>query len=358
MKKSIFCILIILIVSLSLSAVSAENDTLGISEDTVLQDSDNLEATSGADIDTELYIIDDSAELVLWGAKQTNYGPEVSKNVELIIGAFEPNGYRTYLTAGSYNYESASINWKIGDLAPGQSEYFYCVSPKDIGYIFTFAYTDTFDPDEKNNYEVIVYPEDKVSASPQGETSTNSEPFDADLVSDVRLVNDGGPTFYCHASVTNEGSITAKNVVAYVAVPDIAFTSYTRKGTFHKDPNLNSYVWNIGDLEPGEKAIFYLDIAKPPAGSSYYVFSTVECDNAERNYENNFDWIIYTYKTSLTQSNPVSDTNQSTSNESSYTIVSNEASAATETLPEAGNPLIMALLSLMTIGAIGLKRKT
>ena len=357
MKKSIFCILIILMVSLSLSAVSAESDTLGISEDDMLQDSDNLEATSGADLNTKMYIIDDSAELVLWGINQTNFGPDVSKDVSLVIGSFNsPSLINTHLTAGNRGSQEASIDWKIGDMAPGQSEFLYAISSKeDTHLIFSFTYTNTYDPDESDNYAVYLYPNGDGSSEPSTpEKSIDYGYSDVDLLSEVKLVNDGGPTFYCHAIVTNTGSSTAKNVVAYVGVPDTTInTAYVRKGSIYKDNALNSYVWNVGDLAPGEKTTFYLDIVKPPVGSSYYVLSTVECDNVESDYGNNFDWMIYTYKTFLTQSTSSSEVNQN-----SDAVVSNSASAAQETLPSTGNPLIIALLALMTIGTIGLKRKT
>lgn len=130
--------------------------------------------------------------------------------------------------------------------------------------------------------------------------------------------------------VFNYGPDTAVNTVAYTGVSqgDITFIDvFADKGIF--DPI--SGIWLIGDLEPGELAtamVICQVIGDTPIVFGGYVIS----DTPDPNEYNNFDIEM-------------------------VPVESEDAAPEPETLPATGNPVMLALLALIGVVGVSLRRK-
>ena len=139
-------------------------------------------------------------------------------------------------------------------------------------------------------------------------------------------------------TVVNQGPDTAINSRAYVTVPDelklLGFKP--SKGTYDPDTG----IWTIGDLAPGEKVTLLLDTKALVAGK-FVVKAYTECDIYESDYTNNFDEAeVNVTEPEENETEPPVDV------------------PVPPRMHATGNPIVMALLSLLAIVGLSLKRKS
>ena len=148
----------------------------------------------------------------------------------------------------------------------------------------------------------------------------------ADLEVDVEALVENDVGILWGVGVANNGPDTAFNTVVNVDGSDnlLLYDAYVSQGMYYPE----SGKWYVGDLAANTYAVMYLDTVKMDEGP-YYVEALAVSDSYDPVLSNNYD----------------------------IAWVGLDASAAEDTLPEAGNPIAMALLALLAIGVGGIKRR-
>ncbi|WP_407454770.1 DUF11 domain-containing protein [Methanobrevibacter sp.] len=202
MKKIISILLILLALSLTLGAVSAEevaSDDVVAAEDTAAVSADESESaatpttgssdvaatpstgssdvtanattdTAEADlaVDVEVLTEQDDGEII-WGVLVTNYGPDTAVNAYALVNGPDSLLLSDFIeTKGTF--DPITCIWEIGDLAKDEQA-LLILGTYIIGegpyYVEALVFSDTFDPDLSNNYDIAFYGGEEVSAEQQ-----------------------------------------------------------------------------------------------------------------------------------------------------------------------------------------------
>lgn len=208
------------------------------------------------------------------------------------------------------------------------------MNKKLIFYVFAIlmAFTLTFSCVSAAENDTLQS-DDSLSASDdvtlaKENTVQAQENGSADLVIDIENAEIEDDIVWA-ITVVNKGPDTAVNTGVLTYGSDNLFILDYMASVGEFDPITG--IWEIGDLANNDYAILILDTLKVGSGP-YYVEALVVSDTPDPNVENNYA-ISY------------------------VGLDSAAASAAEETLPATGNPLVVALLALMAIGIGGLKRR-
>ena len=182
--------------------------------------------------------------------------------------------------------------------------------------------SDTYDPNEENNYC-----NDSTTVPPVSDLEVTAVP-------DVTSVTVGDEVEYT-ITVVNHGPDAAINTFAKIVIPDsLRFLGVKpSKGTY--DPETG--IWTIGDLEPGEKAVLKLDTKVVKAGSISIKVS-VESDTYDANLTNNIEPV----KINPKEPNHRNGTDVPHGNSSD---VPSGKVYSPEKMPATGNPIVMMLFS-------------
>lgn len=150
----------------------------------------------------------------------------------------------------------------------------------------------------------------------------------ADVGVDVEEVYDDGDFIVWSVLAYNNGPDTAEDVLVYNFLSDNQFPIYIEatQGVYFEETN----VWYVGDLEANSAAKMYV-VTKTLDEGPFYYLTVIDSATYDPDWSNNFDVAV--------------------------ARAGSEPAAAAETLPEAGNPLAMALLALMAVGVGGLRRR-
>lgn len=133
--------------------------------------------------------------------------------------------------------------------------------------------------------------------------------------------------------VINKGPDMAENVFAYVNLVqgDILLVNYMENAGYY-DPYTG--VWNIGDMLPSEK-VSLLILGQALSDSYATLFASVVSDTYDPDMSNNFDSAFVNYDGEVAAA----------------------AEEVSEELPATGNPIVMALLALITMVGVSFGRK-
>ena len=325
--------------SITLTIVTTVNTTNGtivnpvnVSSDTydpVLSnnhDDSSVQIPPEADLEVIKLVSNDAphkGDLVTWTITVTNLGPDMAVNA--VVTDILPSGLIYVADDSSGSFDSETGIWNIGDLACEES-----ITLNIITKVSTTNKTivniadgdsDTFDPNKANNIG-----KNSITVPPEADLLIS-------VVPDVTEVFVGDKVVYT-ITVVNQGPDTAVNSRATINIPDelklLGFKP--SKGTY--DPETG--IWTIGDLAPGEEVTLLLDTEALKSGT-IVVEASVECDTYESDLTNNYD---------------------------SAEIVVNEVPPVPgdkvpvhEKMYATGNPIVMALLSLLVMVGITIRRK-
>ena len=176
-KKSILYIFVVLMtLSLALSAVSAAEDAVaadaGSADAAVANVAPATEgnATGGditpaaesasnvptADVAVNVEVFDEDDDGIVWAVSAMNFGPDTAVDTMVFLdGSYNMMLWDYAATAGIFDPED--FVWYVGDLAPWDMEILYVVTLKiDEGpyYGEAFIISDTHDPDYSNNFDI------------------------------------------------------------------------------------------------------------------------------------------------------------------------------------------------------------
>ena len=318
------------------TTVATSNETItnyvNVTSDTYDPDESNNEDNSSVVVEPEadLGIIKlvsnetvHKGDIVTWTLIVTNYGTDAAINV--VVTDKLPKGLVHIADNSLGAYNPVTGIWKVGNLACGESATLKIKSlvkttNKNITNLATVD-SDTYDPDKSNNNannSTIVPPE-----------------CDLVLTIDPNVVEvTVGDEVEFTVTVVNKGPDTAENATAFIEIPDelklLGFKP--SKGTY--DPETG--IWTIGDLAPGEKVTLILDTEALETGK-FVVKAHVVCDTYETNYTNNND-------------------------SAEVTVIEPPEPPVPDVPPQemypTGNPIVLALLSVLVIVGMTLRRKS
>ena len=252
---------------------------------------------------------------VIWTIKVVNNGPNDAINA--IAKDILPKGiiYISDDSNGKYNPKTGV--WKLGDLANGSSRTINIKTKVNATNVIidneVVVSSETYDPNESNNYDNSSI---KVIA-----------------IADLMLIKDAnvtkvhvGDKFSYIITVINNGPDTAVNARVYDLLPKglelLGFEA--SKGDF--DPAAG--IWRIGDMENGEVVTLIINVKALVTGKIINE-AYVESDTFDNDTSNNKD---------------------------SATVIVIKEHNPPYIIPT-GNPLLIALLSLIAIVGVTLRRK-
>jgi uncharacterized repeat protein (TIGR01451 family) len=254
---------------------------------------------------------------VTWSIKVVNNGPNTAVNA--IAKDILPEGIIYLSDDSNGKYDPNTGIWKIGNLAKGKSKTINIVTKVDATDVIidneVDVSSDTYDPNESNNHDNSSV---KVIA-----------------VADLMLIKDSnvtkvyvGDKFSYTITVINNGPDRAVNARAYDVLPKgLKLVSFkASKGDY--DPETGK--WTIGDLENGEKVTLEIHVIACVAGKIINE-ARVESDTYDNDTSNN--------------------------NDSVTVIVEEPTHGPPIKMLPTGNPLLIALLSLIAIVGVTLRRK-
>ena len=254
---------------------------------------------------------------VIWTIKVVNNGPNDAINA--IAKDILPKGiiYISDDSNGKYNPKTGV--WKLGDLANGSSRTINIKTKVNATNVIidneVVVSSETYDPNESNNYDNSSI---KVIA-----------------IADLMLIKDAnvtkvhvGDKFSYIITVINNGPDTAVNARVYDLLPKglelLGFEA--SKGDF--DPAAG--IWRIGDMKNGEVVTLIINVKALVTGKIINE-AYVESDTFDNDTSNNKD--------------------------SATVIVIKEHKPIPPYIIPTGNPLLIALLSLIAIVGVTLRRK-
>ena len=258
-----------------------------------------------------------NSTIVVWTIKVVNNGPNDAVNA--IAKDILPKGiiYVSDDSNGKYNPRTGV--WKIGNLKNGQSKIINIKTRVNATNVIidneVVVSSDTYDPNESNNYD---------------NSSIKVIPI-ADLMiiknANVTKMNVGDKFTYI-ITVINNGPDTAVNARVYDTLPKgVKFFRFeASKGSY--DPQTG--IWTIGDLVKGEKVTLRIYVEALVSGEIVNE-ARVESDTFDNDTSNNYD--------------------------SATVIVEEHHNNPPFKILPTGNPLLLALLSLIAIVGITFRRK-
>ena len=254
---------------------------------------------------------------VIWTIKVVNNGPNDAINA--IAKDILPKGiiYISDDSNGKYNPKTGV--WSIGNLANGKSKTINIKTKVNATNVIidndVVVSSDTYDPNESNNYDNSSI---KVIA-----------------IADLMIIKNAnvtkvtvGDKFSYMLVVINKGPDTAVNARVYDTLPKgLKLLSFkASKGTY--DPKTG--IWSIGDLENGERVTLQIYVKALISGEIINE-ARVESDTFDNDTSNNYD--------------------------NATVIVEEPPEEPPIKILPTGNPLLIALLSLIAIVGVTLRRK-
>ena len=272
-------------------------------------------------------------DLIYWTLEVTNNGPDVAVNAFVVDVLPDGLEYVSDDSAGSFDPESGI--WILGNLDNGESRALRILTKVMVSNAVIINNANvtsaTYDPNMDNNRD-----NSSITVKPLVDLAITIEPG----YSKVKV----GDNIRFTVKVVNNGPDGAVNTVAMIELPEglklLAFKP--SKGTYDAETG----IWTIGDLAPGEEVTLLLDTKALKAGK-FVIDVSVECDNDETDYTNNNDTAV------VEVDKPKEDVDHD--NKSSQS--SKAIDSASPKMPATGNPIVMAILSLLAIVGISLKRK-
>ena len=330
--------------------IKASNVTItnpvGVTSDTHDPDESNNHDNSSvyvepeADLEIIKSVSDKSpqkGDMITWTIIVKNNGADTAVNA--VVTDKLPSGVVYDSDDSNGAYDSVTGIWNVGDLASGESAslriYTKVVVTNKVIVNLASVTSDTYDPNEENNYC-----NDSTTVPPVSDLEITAVP-------DVTSVTVGDEVEYA-ITVVNHGPDAAINTFAKIVIPDsLRFLGVKpSKGTY--DPETG--IWTIGDLEPGEKAVLKLDTKVVKAGSISIKVS-VESDTYDANLTNNIEPV----KINPKEPNHRNGTDVPHGNSSD---VPSGKVYSPEKMPATGNPIVMMLLALLAMVGLTSKRKS
>ena len=257
-----------------------------------------------------------------------NRGP--SNATDVVVNEKLPDGvvYVSDNSAGKYNPTTGV--WNVGELLSNETATLTVkVRLVKVGEITNFvdvnSTQDNTNPDgAKDNVTINVKDLDKVDIKVTKSVNTTT-PYLGDLV--VYTI-----------TISNIGNATATGVVVYENLIDgLRFVSDDGNGQY----DFNYGIWNIGVLEPGETRVLNIVVQVTKLGEiTNYVI--VDCEQEFINHTSTYDNV-----TIVVVEHPEPEVDNDT--------VAPHSSGAR--LKEAGNPIMMLLVVLLSVGVCAIRRK-
>ena len=196
MKKSILYIFVVLMaLSLTLSAVSAEDvaaDAADVADEAVVEEAPADEGAAGgdeelvltqpavvtgesisaADVAVDVKALEETPFEIVWGIAATNNGPEVAPDTVVRFTGTDNMFLYDYIASVGEVYPADGV-WYIGDLNPGDVAVLLLdtikidYGPYDVDALIT---AEIFDPVLSNNYDCEVVGGEPADASAAEET--------------------------------------------------------------------------------------------------------------------------------------------------------------------------------------------
>lgn len=273
-------------------------------------------------------------DLISWIITVTNNGPDTA--YDTIVKDILPEGIK-FVSCNDTNYNSASGVWYIGDLDNKDSISINIITKVTSSNLVinnfanvTSKTNETNKDNNEDNASVIISPE-------------------ADLVI-VKKANKNvykvGDKVVWIITVINNGPDKAKDVI----VKDLFKGEFDYKGSKVSKGNFEFLegTWTIGDLDVGEKATIKIVVTALKEGKLPN-FANVFSDTYDPDESNNKDSAIV----KIVADNPSDKQSEDISFKYHYDIdveSSNEMHAT-------GNPILLVLLSLMSIVGVSLRKK-
>ena len=348
-RKSILHItLMVMVLSLALGAVSAEDvadnaDALTVADDS---SSTDVTATGEEDVSKKLPVSDlavsvealnETDDSTYWNVVVTNNGGDTA--YVLVYIDYTDNMAVTYCAPSAGDYLVEFGVWDVGDVAPNTFEKVFIEAPKlDEGPYFLNALTiaedyNAYDPILGNNYDSAFFGENPGNDYNAAEGAIM--PI-SNLAVDVKALNETDDSIYWSVVVTNKGPESADTTLVFIDYSNnLEVSSYEHDAG---DYLVEYGVWNVGSVPVNESRQLLIVTKKIGAGQYYLEALTIAEDSYNTNLGKNYDIEVL-------GKNPENNTDF------------DKASTAKETLPATGNPIAIALLALSAVGIGGLKRR-
>ena len=256
-----------------------------------------------------------------------NKGP--SNATDVVVNEKLPDGVVYISDNSNGKYDPATGVWNVGELLSNETATLTVkVTVSKVGNITNLvdvnSTQDNTNPDgAKDNVTINVKDLDKVDIKVT-KTVNNTRPYIGDLV--VYTI-----------TISNIGNRTATGVVVYEDLIDgLRFVSDDSNGQY----NFNWGVWNIGVLEPGETRVLNIVVQVTKLGEISN-FVIVDCNQEFVNVTSTYDNV-----TIVVVEHPEPEDNDT---------VAHHSSGAR--LKEAGNPLMMLLVVLLSAAVCAIRRK-
>ena len=367
-KRNILSIFVLLMaLSLTLGAVSAEEIADNADALTVGDDAAVAEANAGGEDDIlqdgEMPVADleinitylgesnkttDEGELLkisTWSTTVANKGPEAANNVTVYLDYSEDLAvYETWPSHGGTMIEFGV--WLINEIPANEIakltiDFMKLAEGSDYFEVLAIE-EDSYDPLLENNYAIATSGNDS--------EYTNKEPGYspmpvADLDVNVQAIFENATNIFWSIVVANNGPESANSTITFLDISDNLIVYET--SVDHGMTLLEYGVWLVGDIPTNEAANLLIKTLKDSEGPYYIEALAVAQDsyNTLLGYNYNFDIVQ--------DVSPGNNTKNNTDNSSADKV----ASAAKETLPAAGNPIALALLALISIAGVSFKKK-
>ncbi|WP_407413763.1 DUF11 domain-containing protein, partial [Methanobrevibacter sp.] len=291
------------------------------------KDNSSITVLPEADLEVEVLVSNATPNLndkITWTVIVTNNGPDTAVNTQVSYKLPEGLVYNGDNSGGAYDVNTGI--WNIGNLEPGQTvilnvDTSVIVPGIDITCNASVS-SDTFDPNMNNNY---------------ANNSTRVPMADLELIKTVNVDHAYvGDQIIFNTEVINHGPDAAVNVIVFDNLPsELEVIDFVpSKGTYDK----NTGIWTIGYLAPGEKVTLSV-VTKALKEGTYTNAAFVSSDTYDPNMSNNNGSASVVIKDVPKDGN---DTN---------------VKPPVNTLPAAGNPILMVILALFSVAVVSIRKK-
>ena len=291
-------------------------------------------------------------DTITWTITVTNHGP--GKAIGVTVTDELPEGLKFVSSNGNYNKNTGV--WTIGDLANGESKSLIITTLVTItnAEITNVAVVNSTTPDNntennKDNDTTNIDPEADVKVV---KTVSNPKPSKGDVITWTIVVVNLGPD-------------TAKDVVVSEKLPNglRLISAKGSKGSFEND------VWKIGELKYGEIATLTLTTKVLISGGTIENIVVVNSSTYDPNLTNNEDKEVVNPKSNSkddddeddggkkSEPNPNEDDDGDDIYDHPSTPVKYSVGSSSKQMHATGNPIVMALLALLAVAGVSLRRK-
>ena len=266
-------------------------------------------------------------DILVWTITLTNNGPDAAENI--VVNEMLPSGLKLLSANADVGSYKDGI-WSISSLNNGDVVTLKLVTEVTIlnGTLKNIVGVEssTYDPNKDNNND-----------SKTVDVSTTVD-LELTVVSNKDELNVGDEFIWTITVINNGPNVAFNTIVNYYVTGDVEFIGYeASKGTF--DSSMG--IWKIGDLDIGEKVTLKL-VYKALSTGVASIYANTSCDTPETAELNNDTSIVKIIS------------NETGKNETGINEYCSSSSPLT--LYPTGNPIVIVILTLLSIVFVRLRR--